>query len=105
MFCGARCLTNSAWGQFVAKEASKFDDVRPPIFGVQVVGRCAEAGVVLNLTSQSECCILYVSASEARVEDDCLDVCVKPHPAVDLCLYVLVEVVESGLVGHAAQVR
>lgn len=59
----------------------------------------------LDRATQSFRGLVDVGAGEARIEDEGLHVGVEANRTVDVCFDAVVQVVESGGVGHAAQVR
>jgi hypothetical protein len=59
----------------------------------------------LNRTPKPKRRVFDRRPGEARVEHDGFDISVEPHPSVNVRLNALVEVVESGLVSQATEVR
>lgn len=77
----------------------------PRLVRVESVGSRPEARVELNSAAESASHRFDVGIREAGIEDDRLHVGVEPHRAMHVGFDALVEVVESGGVGQAAQVR
>lgn len=80
----SRRIPDSGRGQVVAQEASQVHDMLPPVGRVEPIRRRAEPGMELDRTVEPARRILDVSAREARVEDDCLDIGGEANGPVDV---------------------